>query len=141
MQKPQITNYFDFSIQNWCKKDGAKFNQSLKETEIIGKIGLYYYGKNKIPHLEYSVIPSCRHLGVMSYVLPEYIKVASTMMAENIIALVDITTAESEYSQKLLARNGFVNFEDMNFVKNIKGFLYSRKYNLQKLKELKQPNF
>ena len=71
----------------------------------------------------------------MSYIMPNYIEIASSTMSPNIIALVDITTPESEYSQKLLLQNGFVNFEDMNFVKNIKGFLYAKKYNLQGFKE------
>lgn len=135
MQKSQLTNSFVFEIQNWNKEKNKKFNENFSETAIIGNIGLYYYGNAKIPHLEYSVIPSCRNLGVMSYILPHYIEIASSMMSPNIIALVDITTPESEYSQKLLLQNGFVNFEDMNFKTNIKGFLYAKKYNLQGLKE------
>jgi hypothetical protein len=138
MQKDQLTNSFVFEIQNWNKEKNKKFNENFSETAIIGNIGLYYYGNTKIPHLEYSVIESCRNLGVMSYILPYYIQIASNMMAENIIALVDITTAESEYSQKLLTRNRFVHFEDMSCVKNIKGFLYSKKYDLQKTKQYMQ---
>lgn len=135
MQESQLTNSFIFPIQNWNKKKKKKFNENFSETAIIGNIGLYYYCNTKIPHLEYNVIPSCRNLGVMSYIMPNYIEIASSMMSPNIIALVDITTPESEYSQKLLLQNGFVNFEDMNFVKNIKGFLYAKKYNLQGFKE------
>lgn len=82
--------------------------------EIIGYLQLVNYLDLGLPHIEYKVNPLYWGKGVMRFWMPKYLQRCKEAGYEQLIALVH---GENPASIKLLKRNGFVEFSQIDDTK------------------------
>ena len=88
----------------------------IENGEVVGKIALWQYSNQKLPHIEYKVKPEHQNKGIMKKHLPIYLdrikgigNILAVIMDDNLISI------------KLLLANGF---KELGKINNKKIFIY-----------------